>query len=229
MNSLVALIAVVAMAASGADAGDAVPDNPTTVERIVQKAVGSVLSMVLDTPTTVEGVRLDPETKGIELRGLRIANPKGFQAEEVISLEKAVVTADLKSLFSKEPIINVMEVSGATVNAEMDITRGINLKKLLDRVSKLKMPKLGPEKRWKIDKALVQNATFNVRTPIPGKENTQKTIESFETSLAGPDGRGVTTNEAVTFALQTLLDKSGMLEGTGAGSLLEPLSGLLQR
>lgn len=218
-----------------ADVGQDQNTDPTILERIARAGINQVLSFVLDTPASVERIRLDKEQQFLELSNLRIANPKGFQDGHAISVETARLEADIKSLFSDAPLVKLAKVAGVSVNAEMDLKRGLNLKKLLDSTKRLQGPTLpkvskgSTEKRWRIEKASLENGVVNVNSPLLFQGPKQKKIDKFEMSLMGPDGKGVTANEAMSQILQTLIDKTGLLEGTGAESLLNPLVDVLKK
>jgi len=213
-----------------AAAADVAPDEapPTMLEKVAQRGIGRVLSFVLDAPVAVERVRLDREAQVLELKHLRIANPKGFDGDTAIAVETVLVEADPKLLFSGEPLVRLVEASGAAVNAEVDLSHGLNLKKLMDSAGRFKGPKLLkvlPKKRWRIEKGVLENGAVEIATPLLSKQTTRKTLERYEISLMGKDGKGVTANEAMVHVLQSLIERAGLLEGTG----LEPLVGLLNR
>lgn len=187
------------------------------LERVARFAVGKVLSFVLETETTVGSVRLDPDKQIVELNNLRIGNPKGFDAETVIALENVRVQADPKLLFSDEPVVSLIGVRGASVNAEANVSRGVNLKKLLDSASRFgepKLLKLLPKKKWRIEKALIESCEVNIITQLLEKKTSTKKLERFEMSFLGKDGKGMTADQAMVKVLETLIEKIGLLEGS---------------
>jgi len=224
---MVRAVLLIALAVAG---NDAAPGEPpaTALEKAAQRGVGRVLSFVLEAPSTVERVRLDREAQVVELKGLRIANPKGFDGETAIGVDAVRVEADPKLLFSDEPLVRLVQIGGAAVNAEMNVSRGLNLKKLMDNAGRFKGPKLLkllPKKRWRIEKGIFESGAVELTTELLTKKTTRKTIERYEISLMGADGQGVTANEAMVQVLQSLIERAGLLEGSG----LEPLVGLLGR
>ena len=224
---MIRVLLLIAIAAAGSDR---VSDDrpPTTLEKVAQRGIGRVLSFVLDAPATVERVRLDREAQVLELKNLRIGNPKGFHGDTAIAVETVLVEADPKSLFSGEPLVRLVKASGAAVNAEVNVSRGLNLKKLMDSAGRFKGPKLLkllPKKRWRIEKGVLENGAVEITTQLLTKQTTRKTLERYEISLMGKDGKGVTANEAMVHVLQLLIERAGLLEGSG----LEPLVGLLNR
>ena len=224
---MIRVLLLIAVAAAGSDtASDDRP--PTTLEKVAQRGIGRVLSFVLDAPASVERVRLDREAQVLELKNLRIGNPKGFDGDTAIAVETVLVEADPRLLFSNKPLVRLVKASGAAVNAEVNVSRGLNLKKLMDSAGRFKGPKLLkllPKKRWRIEKGVLENGAVEITTQLLTKQTTRKTLERYEISLMGKDGKGVTVNEAMVHVLQSLIERAGLLEGSG----LEPLVGLLNR
>ena len=202
-----------------AAAGEPVDAGP--LEALAKAAVGHVLSFVLEVPTTVGGVRLDLEQQVLEVTGVRVANPEGFHGETAITVDKARIEADPMALFAPEPLVRLINVTGATVNAELNPAKGINLKKLMDSAGRFKGPGLIklPPKKWRIDKVVLDGCVADTTMQLLTKQTRCKTLDRIEMSLAGPDGKGVTTDEAVVKVLQVLIGKIGLLDGGKLGPL----------
>lgn len=203
------------------------------LEKVARLAIGRVLSYVLETDVSVGGIRLDTKAETLELSDLRIANPKGFEADQAFSLGKVLVDADPKSLFSDAPTIRRIEVSGAKANVEVNL-KGVNLKKLADSASRFKPPGAqGPKKhgqtddpnakKWRIAKALMENCSVDIITALPFKQTTRRSIDKIDLDLSGPDGTGLPANEAMAQVLNAIMDKLGLLKGVeNLGSLALP-------
>lgn len=206
------------------------PDtDATALERLAKTGIGSVLSYVLDAPAQVESVRLDLKNQVLELGGLRIDNPEGFEKKAALTADTIRVEADPKSLFSREPLVRLIKVEDAAVNAEVNPLRGINLKKLLDSTTRFRQPrflKSTPGKRWRIEKGLLEKGVVELNTQLLEKQTTRKSLDRIELSLMGKNGQGVTANEAMAEVLQILMEKCGLMETGGAGALTEPLRDL---
>lgn len=215
---------------AGDDAAKAGP-----LEGIAKAGVGLVVSKILDVPASVGGVRLDLKKQFLELSDVKVGNPKKFSENDAIFAKKVRVEADPKSLFSEEPTIRLIQVSGGTVNAEQTLAGGMNLKKLLDNVTKLKgaKPSKGEsKKKWRIEKAVLDDCTANVTTELPIRQTTQKKLDHTELNLAGNGGNGLTSEGAISRVLETLIDKTGTSDGnaagaTGAAGAVAPLMNLL--
>lgn len=184
------------------------------LEEVARAGVGRVLSYVLDTPASVESVKLNTRAQTLELTGLRVANPDGFEAASAILIKKVHVEADLRSLFSRSPVINVVRVEGARLNAETNLAHGSNMKKLMDNAGRFKSPgvlKNLPKKRWRINKGVLDDCIVEISTRLLTKKTTRKVFDHIELNLAGTDGQGLTVDEALAKGLGMVLEKTGLL------------------
>jgi len=216
------VVCLVALTAAGTETVEADKEKP--LEKVARFAIGQVVSFVLDSPTTVERVRLNSEEQLLELNNLKIANPKGFDGDTAIFVENVRVQADPKLLFSDEPVVRVVGVTGASVNSEANLGRGFNLKKLLDNAMRFGEPKLLkrlPKKKWRIEKAVVETCEVNMITKLLEKQTTTKRLERFEMDFLGEDGKGMTADQAIVKVLKTLMEKADV---PGAKEILPGVS-----
>lgn len=183
------------------------PDPTETLEQIAKVGVEAVLSFLLDTPTTVSAVRLDPKNQQLEIQGLAVANPKGFGSENAaFSAERVLVEADPTVLFSPTATVRLVEVEGATVHAESRLGKGFNLKKLLDNVTRFNGPRPKDEKRWVLEKGLLKGCVFRFSSDIPNRK-LEYPLDTLEFSMKGPHGEGVTADKIIAEVLTRLIDE----------------------
>ena len=209
--------------------------QPPDLKNIVKTGVERVVSLVLDAPTTVGGFAWDPEKKRLDLTDVRIGNPESFGTGEAIAVKNVSLESDLKSLLSEQPQIRLVEVGGVTINVETVLGKGNNLKKLLDNTkriqprggAKLKMPaqRGGEQKRWIIDKAVLDKSTINMSMPLLESQNKAHEFGPIEMSFKGTDGAGMTANEILGQIMERLLQESGLGGSTGAS----PVEGLIEQ
>lgn len=205
-------------------------EQAPVLEKIAAAGISAVLSNVLDTPCSVSRVQLNMEKQVLELSGIKIGNPKGFDSDSAVQVGQALVEADPKLLFGKEPEIRVLSIEGVTVNAEVN-RHGINLKKLLDSANRrIPAPLLkgDPNKRFKINSAVLDSGTINITTDFVRKNTSRKEMKKIEMSLVGRNGQGVTAQEAMSTVMGRLLEETDLLKG-GLDQVLPPLGGLLGR
>jgi len=106
----------------------------TSVDEIVARAIESNGSSVTGSRVTVSGVSISlREAKG-SIRGLRVANPKGFPGDAV-SLRHIAITIDPASLVARDPIVlTAIRVQEPSVNVVLDAAGRNNLQVMQDNV-----------------------------------------------------------------------------------------------
>ena len=200
-------------------------DKPRDV--VARVGVGAVLSFVLDTQVTVGGVQLDLKKGVMVLTDVHIANPKGFEKGNAIEVQEIRVEADIKSLFSDAPMVQLVNVGQTSVNVEISTSHGISLKKLLENASRFtkghKPSGEQPKKKFTIVKAIMEGADVSISNKLLGKQIMHKKLDRTEMNLSGQGGDGVTADTGMAKVLQTILDKLDLSEGTGVKSLLNIL------
>ncbi len=206
--------------------GDAKAEKAGPLEAIAKAGVGSVLSHVLDTPCSAGGVKLNLREQFLELHDVRIGNPKGFSAGDAIQVKTVRVEADPKSLFSDEPTIRLVQVGGVSVEAIGDVKHGVNLEKLASNAKRFKLPAFmtaAPKKKWRIEKAVLEDGVIDMTVDALGKHTTRKTLDRMDMDFMGQDGKGMTADEAMAKVMQILMDKAGLLGGSDGLKSLKDL------
>jgi hypothetical protein len=75
-------------------------------------------SAVTGTDVSVDGIDLALTAGRAELAGLTVDNPRGYESDYAVRVDKASVELDLASLTGDVPVIEELVVTGAIVNAE---------------------------------------------------------------------------------------------------------------
>ncbi|MBI4559194.1 MAG: hypothetical protein HY706_16540 [Candidatus Hydrogenedentes bacterium] len=215
-RSLVCVVMVVSLASTVF--AQERPPQPTALEFVAKAGVELVLSMVLGTQTRLDAVRLNPQEQSLELTNLRIANPKGFESPTAISAKSIRVEADPKLLFARDPEVRLIGVNGVTVNAETNLSQGSNLLKLLKNVQDsqkgaFKQSDHG-QKMWRVRKGVLDGCEVNVVTDLLGAQRSQKRLGKIEMDFMGPDGRGMTADQAMGEVLGRLVKELDLLDQT---------------
>lgn len=84
----------------------------------IRRGIEIAGSNALDVPVTITGVSLSPFTGEGSIRGLRIANPEGFDAPYVIELSGLDIALNVDSLFSDVIEIDSIEINDAKITYE---------------------------------------------------------------------------------------------------------------
>lgn len=102
---------------------------------LVQGVIEDVGSEITGTAVTLKGVDIDLSSGSGELKGLEIANPRGYSTAYAFRLKRVAVGIDLKSLTGPVIALNEVTVKGARLNAEQKGQRS-NLSDLLENVQR---------------------------------------------------------------------------------------------
>lgn len=131
MNKSMIAGAVVILVAAIAGVGVYLLQN---LDGIVKDLIEQVGTEVLKTDVRVAEVELDLSNGAATLKGLTIANPKGFSSEKLFSMDSITVAIDTTSLAGPVYVINEISVDGLRVLAEQKGTTS-NVQTLLDGMS----------------------------------------------------------------------------------------------
>jgi hypothetical protein len=104
------------------------------IDKIVKAAVEEVGPKVLGTEVRLAEVKIDITAGRGELRGLTVANPKGFSAANVFSLGETALEIDTSSITGDVIVINEVLISSANLLAEQKGLKDTNLQALLDNI-----------------------------------------------------------------------------------------------
>lgn len=187
--------------------------KPEDLEPIARIGIQRVLSRVLEVPVTVGEVKLLPDQGRMELHGVSVANPEGFESPTAIAAENVIVEGNTESFFTKSPEIRLIQATGARVNAETRLPQGNNLQKLLGNAREMRQGVLQEymQKRWRIQKAVLEDAEVTVGTQLLSQQPQQRKLESLEMDFMGPNGEGMPAQEAMTKFLTRLIQEMDLV------------------
>jgi hypothetical protein len=106
------------------------------LDKILKGALEGVGSELLGVPVRVAEVELDLKSGMGEIRGMSIANPAGYQAQNAFEMDLIHLAIDLSSLRSQPIIINELNVKSPVVELEARADGSTNLQELLDNIKK---------------------------------------------------------------------------------------------
>ena len=139
----------------------------------------------------------------IDLHGLVVGNPAGFEATEFVTAQRIKVSADIGAIFHKE--IHVREIILDVPEFSFEYKPGkSNVGAIMERLEKDKEPTPTGETdkeqkepmRLRIDLVKISNAKIHVW--IAGEKIVSLTLPEVEVrNINGPDGKGVSPKEAV--------------------------------
>lgn len=191
-------------------------------ESVVKKFVNQYGSQFLGTDVSIEGFELSPFSGEATVKGLRIANPKGYQAPDLFYIREIGVKLDLKSLLSDTVIVRSINVDKPKFTYEMLSFSKNNVSDLLNNIqtntapSQVKPSKEAkqPAKSEKKDgkKVIIQNLVVEGGkvSVVAGFSSLKKEIElplpTINMSNIGQEKQGVSIAEIVTIVLNKVLN-----------------------
>ncbi|MDX1971119.1 MAG: hypothetical protein SFY68_01170 [Candidatus Sumerlaeia bacterium] len=180
---------------------------------ILRSGTEKALTFVLQVDATVAGANLDLGKGSLELTGLNIPNPKGYNSDHAIKFESLFVEVDKDSLFGDGvKVVNLVELKGASINLEKSGASS-NLQDLLASSSRFSSGKEAPPAenepagtKMRINKVIIDGTEVGVSLPLVNTPVGVK-IPTIELTDVGNDKEPVTPVEAVQEIIATILAK----------------------
>ncbi len=106
------------------------------LDKIMKGAIEGIGSELLGVSVSVAEVELDLKSGMGQIRGVSIANPAGYQAQNAFEMDMIRLGIDLTSLRSQPFVINELNVQSPVVELEVKADGSTNLQDLLDNIRK---------------------------------------------------------------------------------------------
>lgn len=191
----------------------------TNRNTIVRKSIETVLSEVLQVKVTLESVNVSISNSTVEIKGLVIGNPEGFNTPKAFSMDSILVKVDLLSFKTEEPVINIISMEGPDITIEQGF-RGSNISALIKNASGEEKKKSEEKKESesgkaiKIEKVVVEKAEVDLSAPVLKGRSVSFTLPRFEMNDIGGKGEKTTIAESIRIFLTEIL-KRALTQGKG--------------
>lgn len=106
------------------------------LESIVKASVAKYGSQLTGTEVALDGFRLSLRKGEAELKGLRIANPEGYQTPQILSLGSVYVRLDMRSLLKPIIVVEEIRIANPEIAYELKSVAHNNVSDLLAAVNK---------------------------------------------------------------------------------------------
>ena len=103
---------------------------------IIKYGVTTIGSWATGVDISLESLDTSLFNGTVNLKGLRISNPKDFKRPDMLTLEEFDFALEVPTLFSKEIVINKLIVKNLTFTAEFDSKANFNLSVVADNIQK---------------------------------------------------------------------------------------------
>lgn len=176
----------------------------TNLDSIVRKATEKVMSYVLMVDVTVGGAKVGISEGSVEFTDIIIPNPPGYKSSRAMKFGLVKAQVDIKSFSGNEPTIKLIRLSQAEITMEAK-KGGSNLQDLIDNASRLAAGEEPPpeapkkeepkeaEKKFKIDKVIVDGNVVRVAIPFLGGKTLDVPLPDMELNDLGGEGKGGVT------------------------------------
>lgn len=174
---------------------------------VVKYAVNTVGPRLLGVPVTVQTATFALFQGELQLKGLHVGNPKGFNTAGLIDLDTLSVDFDPASLFRKVVLIREVRIETPDITYERALMNS-NLGQLLDQLSPKNAPKKEGGKKVVIQKLIISGARVHPTITALGGHAPVLPLPLISLSNIGGTGRdakGATFMEALSDVLGTLL------------------------
>jgi hypothetical protein len=199
----------------------------TQANKFARYQVENALRYIFQTDVKVASAELSLLGQSLKVKGVTVGNPKGFEGGPAMEFREIATTFQGGTVFSENPVITSVVVSGATVNLQYVPKEGSNLGILLNQSKRasLAQPSEKPRsvrrafvvKQLHCEKSRINFSTSVVKTPSMGIDVTPFTIEDI--SKEHP----VTASQVATVFVKSLLVEAATFKG-----LLRPVGELVR-
>lgn len=196
------------------------------VEQALMETIEDSLSATFAAQTTVRSLSISPVNRSLELRGVEVANPPGFDRDvSALRCEKIVLKFNPKTLLTDSPVIRQAHFEQMDVYYRHKIGKGTNIKRLSERAA-LSASTSGPDSYPKISVEQVhcRNARIHFSSNIiPGGSVGVDVVDVHVTDLQRTGANNSRVAAAIFF--RSLVKEIATLNGAlGPQETAHPLS-----
>lgn len=215
------------------------------LDKIVKTGIEEVAPGITQTSVTVESVNISALSGSAGISGLVIGNPPGYNSTNAISLGKAAVSVEPKSLLSDKIIVRSIAVVAPEITLEGNPFGENNLKKILDNVNAAAgtnapaaTPSATPQakkasKKLEVDDILISGVKVTARISGLTGAPLSLTIPDIHLTNLGTGPDGITAadltqkilSQVITGTITAVGEQAKNLVGGAAGGLLKGAGG----
>lgn len=186
----------------------------TQAQNLLTNSVDEILTEAFGSSASVKGVSLKPAQRMLVLHEFVLSNPEGFSPGDALRCERIELRLKPRTLLTKSPVIEIMDIKGADILYRYELGRGTNIAAIARSLSETKgddAPTFKVEKLRCRDAKLHMSANF-----IPGPDVVLNVVTIRLENLE--NGAPITTAEATSIFLRSVLVETLTVKG-----LLRPI------
>lgn len=205
-------------------------------ECVVKRLVHQYGSQFLGTDVSIQGFELSPFSGKASVKGLRIANPKGYQAPALFDLNEISVDLDVKSLFSDTIVVNSINISKPAFTYEMLSFTKNNVSDLMNNIQASTAPSANEPSKPKAEEKPAAKSEGGKKVIIrsfivdqgevsvmAGLANVKKVITlplpSIKLANIGEEKKGASIPETIKTVLNEVLNAVSQTAFTAVGNV----------
>jgi hypothetical protein len=206
------------------------------LDKGIQRAVEVVGPRLTRVDVKLNDVDLSLLSGRVQLKGLYIGNPEGFQSDSAIELESLRIAAQPRSFLADKIVIRSLTLTAPQVTFEGGLKQN-NLRKILDNVNEsledLESSEHDDDKdsdnatrKLQVDELTVAGGKVHVWVNLLGNRTTTIDLPEIRMTNLGTGPEGITTAELTDRLLRVILEKAtiaaaGALPGSPAEAVDE--------
>lgn len=187
------------------------------LDEIVRRGTEAALVSTLDVPATVAGANVDLRAQKVEITGILIPNPEGFDSAHAVRIDRLAVQVDAQSFRTDTPVIKLIEVDRPNVIVEARGQR-TNLQELMDRAGASAEEEPADDEeamQLLIERLVIASPRVQVAVPMAGGRTAGVTLPTIERENIGGQDESVSPAEALeeffALILAGVSDSAGLL------------------
>jgi hypothetical protein len=194
----------------------------TNLDWIVKRAIEHYGSGATKTAVRVGSVSTGLTRGEGAVKGLTVANPRGFSSSPIFTLGLVSMKIEPRSVTKDPVVIDSIRIVGTRVLYETDSSGRSNVDALKKNLGSSERPekKTGSgqekEKRLRIRRLVIEDSSIEVRAPQPGAKPRTLALRKVElTDIGGPEG--ATPEQAAKAVITAIANEAGK-EAAKAGA-----------
>ena len=188
--------------------------------RFAKGFVETELEEILSTEVEIGGMRVLPFRRAIELTGLRVMNPEGFNEGDALSCERIQILLDPTTVFSEVRVIEELSLEGMEIRYRVQVGEGINIGRLAKAAETAAEDQ---RSRFVVKSLRCEDAEVHLSTNIIPLASVGVNLVSLHLEDLN-ESRAISAGALTSILLRSLLGEIVTLDG-----LLDPIANPLMR
>ncbi len=200
----------------------------------VKRAVEVVGPRLTKVDVQVQKVSVSLWSGRVEVDGLFIGNPEGYQSDSAIKLGSLVLATQPSSFFSDKVVVRRLDLMAPVITFEGGLKEN-NLSRILDNINERFEDTAGSghpkekksdeaNRKLQIDELVVANGKVHILMDVLSDRATTIDLPEIRLSNLGTGPEGITTAELTDRLLREIIDKATVVAARAIGGSVDDLT-----